>query len=583
MEYLLLWCFTIAKFCSVVYGLTLTQICTDEYVAASLPANEVVKGITIERGTPYNVTEVYGYNISKKVFYPDAVIDFCNVTFAYSHNGTGDRVLLNYWLPAPNKFQGRFLATGGGGYRINSFQSSVLSSPGGIIYGAVTGLTDGGFGGFNRNFDNNFPLSDGTANWPATYMFGYQAIYEMTMIGKQFTKNLYNVTDKLYAYYQGCSEGGRDGWSQVQRFADLLDGVITGAPAFRFSHQQTQHLYSNIVEQTMDYYPPPCELDQIANATIKFCDPLDGKTDGVVSRSDLCKLEFDINSVTGQPYHCPATAATSGIGGLPAAPEQIGNVSAMGAAVASKILDGLRDSEGRRAYFSYQYATTFLDAQTQWNASSEAWVLSQSGLGSIWPERFLYLRNSSVLPTLEGVTYDTLRDWMSWGWWMYADTLQTTQPELTPFHQAGGKVLHFHGESDNSIPTASSVRYRESVRQTMYGNLSYNQSNAALDKWYRLFLVPGAGHCTINPYQPNHPFPQTNLAVMIDWVEHEIEPTMLNATYLAGENLGQNAQICSWPLRPFWTNNSTEMSCVYDQRSIDTWHYDLGAFNLPVY
>jgi tannase len=92
----------------------------------------------------------------------------------------------------------------------------------------------------------------------------------------------------------------------------------------------------------------------------------------------------------------------------------------------------------------------------------------------------------------------------------------------------------------------------------MYPSLSFNDSQTALGDWYRLFLVPGAGHCSTNEYEPNGPFPQTNLAVMIDWVENGVQPTTLNATYLAGVDEGQNAQICAWPLRPY-----VSMPCCY--------------------
>ena len=40
--------------------------------------------------------------------------------------------------------------------------------------------------------------------------------------------------------------------------------------------------------------------------TIVACDALDGKSDGVVSRTDLCKLHFDIDDVVGEPYSCDA-------------------------------------------------------------------------------------------------------------------------------------------------------------------------------------------------------------------------------------------------------------------------------------
>lgn len=570
-----------AAYATTVYAASLADVCTTSYARSALPCNDTYHGISIDASS-VSASAFYNASVSDVNFYPDAVFDYCNVTFAYSHNGENDRVQVTYWLPAPSDFQNRFLATGGGGLAINSGNGSL---PGGVIYGAVSGLTDGGFGGFDNHFDTVFPLANGTANWPSVYMFGYQAIHEMTVLGKELTNNFYrkNAT-KLYTYYQGCSEGGRDGFSQVQRFGEELDGAVVGAPAFRFAFQQVQHLYSNVVEQTLDYYPSPCELSEIANLTIAACDPLDGNTDGVVSRTDLCKLHFNINSTIGKPYSCPATSGVSPFGpSLPSAPAQNGTVSAKGVEVAAKIIDGLHDLEGRRVYFSYQPAATFEDATTQYNSTTGEYVLSQSGLGGEWVERYLFLQNASVIPTLDGVTYDTLKQWIIQGLQMYEDSLETTWPDLTPFHTAGGKVLHYHGESDNSIPTASSVRYHESVRKIMYPGMSYNESNAALNEWYKLYLVPGAAHCAVNALQPNGPFPQTNLQVMIDWVEKGVEPVTLNATVLQGDHIGENRQICQWPLRPYWPNNGTEMECVYDQTSIDSWHYDLDAIKVPVY
>lgn len=597
---------------TVVQAATLNRLCTSTYVQASLPPTDFYLGTTID---PSSVTAspVTNASVSSQNFYPDAVFDYCNVTFAYTHNGRDDLVNVNYWLPTPANFKNRYLSTGGGAYAVNSGTGNSGSLPGGIIYGAVAGLTDGGFGGFASDFDTVFLIKNGTVNWESVFMFGYQAHHELSSFGKELTKRFFNMTSsnssnsssstgpadsiKLYSYYQACSEGGREGWSQVQRFGDEWDGAITGAPAIRFSHQQTQHLFSNVVEQTLNYYPPPCELEAIVNATIAACDMLDGKLDGVVARSDLCKLHFDINSTIGRPYFCAAESASSfpkskrqmmgggpggGVGGA-AAPAQNGTVTARGVAVAKEILNGLHDSEGRRAYLSYQPAASFADAGTAYNTTTKSWGLDISGAGAEFPVRFLQLLNSSTLGNLDGVTYDTLKDWMYQGWQEYEDTLQTVWPDLTPFHSAGGKILHFHGESDNSVPTASSVRYHESVRKIMYPGMSFNESTAALNSWYRLFLVPGMAHCAPDTSQPNGPIPQTNLAVLIDWVENGVEPTTLNATHLAGSDKGANAQICAWPLRPLWTGNGTVMECVYDQASIDTWHYDFTAFKMPVY
>lgn len=577
------WAFAAAASAAIAHAATLDDVCTASYVQASLPRGDFYQGITVDPSSIV-VSAVTNASVSGQTWFPDASFDYCDVTFAYSHDGRDDQVHVRYWLPAPDKFQNRYLSTGGGGYAINSGTGSL---PGGIIYGAVAGATDGGFGSFDTSSDAVFLLHNGTVNWQSLFMFGYEAIHELSTLGKEFTRRFFNMSDtKLYSYYQGCSEGGRDGWSQVQRFADEWDGAVTGAPAFRFSFQQVQHLYSNVVEQTLGYYPPPCELEKIVNETIAACDPLDGKTDGVVARSDLCKLHFNTSSVVGKPYYCAASTGSSVIGpfaGSTSNPEQNGTVTAKAVEVADKIIEGLHDLQGRRVYLSYQPAASFGDARTQYNNETHSWELSISSGGGEFVSRYLNLVNSSTLDSLDNVTYDTLKDWIYHGWQRYEDTLHTTWPDLTPFQSAGGKVLHVHGGSDSSIPPASSVRYYESVRSVMYPGQSYNESNAALQDWYRLFLIPGAEHCGSNSLQPNGPFPQTTLETLINWVEKGITPTRLNGTVLSGPNAGETQQICAWPLRPYWKNNGTELECQYDQASIDTWHYDFDAFKMPVY
>ena len=568
---------------AIASAASLSSVCTNDNIIAALPPDDVYLGITIDR--TYATSNVVTNSSVTSNFFPDAVIDYCNVTVAYSHTDRDDRVLLQFFLPAPSNFQNRWLSNGGGGLAIYAGEQSI---PGGVIYGAVSGATDGGFGSFATELDGVLILANGTINWESVFMFGYQAHHEMSTIGKAFSRLFYNMTDseKLYAYYEGCSEGGREGWSQIQRYGDEWDGAVVGAPAFRFSHQQVNHLFAGVVEKTLDYYPPPCEMDKILNLTIAACDPLDGRSDGVVSRSDLCKLKFDLNSTIGQPYYCAASSAT-GVAkrqaGGATLPAQNGTVTAQGVAVYQAITDGLKDSQGRQAYLSYALGAALDDAETSYNSTSGTWYAAPGGIGGEFVAMFLDLLDETNIDSLDGVTYDTLVSWMWEGWQMYQDTLQTTWPDLTPWYESGAKIIHFHGESDFSIPTASSVYWYESVRQIMYPGLAYNDSTEALGDWYRLYLVPGAGHCAVNDLQPNGPFPQTNLAVMIDWVENGVKPVTLNATVLQGANEGENQQLCAWPLRPLWSKNGTDQTCVYDQASLDTWKYNFDAFKLPVY
>ncbi|KAF2239338.1 tannase [Viridothelium virens] len=553
-------------------ALSLSNVCTDSNVQSSL-APITINGITIDSNSVV-ATPVYNYTVSDSDNYPGASgLSFCNVTLSYSHNGISDNVLLWYWLPAQSQFENRFLATGGGGYNINSGSSGLA---GGIIYGAVTGLTDGGFGGFDVSLEEVILKANGTLNYEALFAFGYKAIHEMTEIGTALTKNYYN-TSKTYTYYQGCSEGGREGWSQVQRHGDQYDGAVIGAPAFRQAFQQVNHLFSGVVEATLDYAPSPCELEKINNDTIAACDSLDGKVDGVVSRTDLCKLHYNVTASVGKNYSC---AASTGFGG--STPAASGIVTAEAAAVANAILAGLHDSKGRQVYVSYQSSADFEDAQTTYNTTSGQYYATASGLGAAYIQQFLYELNATTM-SIDGITYDTLRGWMLEGMQKFADTLQTVWPDLETFHAHGGKVLHYHGESDPSIPTSSSVIYQDAVRRTMYPGLGFNESFAQLDDWYRLFLIPGAAHCAPNAEQPNGPFPQQTLKTVIDWVEKGVNPKVLNGTVLQGEEYGRHEDICSFPLRPSWHGENSTVQCVYDQVSLDTWFPDLNSIPLPVY
>ncbi|PSR79516.1 putative tannase [Coniella lustricola] len=573
---------------AAVRGASLDDVCTPEYAAAALPPTGFYDyvGLTVNADSvTANPVTNYTVGPTDSVFFPAATFDYCNVTFTYSHTGRNDSVLLTLWLPTPDEFQNRWLSTGGGGYAINSGTGSL---PGGVQYGAVAGQTDGGFGVDQSNAIDTFLVENGTVDWQDVYMFGYQAIRELTLLGRNFTANFFETNDtKVYTYYQGCSEGGREGWSQVQRFSDAFDGAAIGAPAFRFAFQQVQHLYSGVVEKTLDYYPPPCELEAIMNATILACDGLDGRLDGVVARTDLCTANFNINATLGLPYSCAASSGGGGFGGAgggaTTTPAQVGNVTAEAIAVAQTILDGLHDDEGNRVYFSYTPTSSWDDAETTYNADTGEWEATVSGLGGGFVHVLLQLQEGDNLASLDGITYSTLRDWIYQGWNEYQDSLMTNWPDLTPYKGAGGKVIHFHGESDFSIPAASSVRYWNSVREVLFPHLSYNDSVSAINDFYKLYLIPGAGHCDTNAYEPNGPFPQTNLAVLIDWVENGVQPVTLNGTVLQGDNLGANQQICAFPLRPYWANNGTTLQCQYDQASIDSWNYDIDAFALPVY
>ena len=575
---------------------TLAELCTISAVQDIIPANGTLSGIDLlTSSVTANVVQnaTAGTDMSGTDSGSTKTYNYCNVTVQYTHTGKGDVVSLWYLFPSPDDFQNRYLGLGGGGYSI-SMGSSGLAA--GLGYGAVAGTTNGGFGdGYSTSADEVNLLGNGTINWDTIYMFGYQALGETTVVGKALARSFYSLADetKIYTYFSGCSDGGREAWSQIQRWGEEYDGVVAGAPAFRYSHQQVGHLTSNIIEYTMDYYPPPCELEKIVNLTIAACDSLDGRSDGVISRTDLCRLKFDLESTIGSSYYCAAETSTSpglGFSKRQAAgsetsyqPAQNGTISAKGVAVAQAILDGLKDTQGRQAYLSAQPGSDFTDAQTSYDNATGGWTLDIAATGGEFVRRFIMLEDGDNIESFDNVTYDTMVEWMTRALVLYGDSLQTTLPDVTPFQSHGGKVLHYHGESDSSIPPASSIHYYDSVRNIMYPGLDYSASVEAISDWYRFFLIPGAGHCGTSQSQPG-PWPNDAIQTVIDWVENDTAPDTLNTTIVEGSPLaGQSEALCAWPQRPLWSNNGTQVECKFDQASIDSWTYTFDAFSLPIY
>jgi tannase len=485
-----------------------------------------------------------------------------------------------YYFPEPAQYKGRFLATGGGGFAINSGASGLM---GGLVYGAAAGCTDGGMGWGGEL--NDFVLKgNGSLDYDLINNFGYLSIHEMTQIGKAMSKNVYN-SSKLYSYYQGCSEGGREGWSQVQRYADQFDGAAIGAPAFRQSHQQPNHDWPQIYEQSIGYAPNTCALEKIVNETLAACDALDGKVDGIVARSDLCSLQWDPKKAIGKSYSCASSTSFNPITGGSGAttPAANGTVNEQDVAVFLAVQNGPYDSQDRHLYIGFLPGTdTSSNAAGTYSDATGAYEVAEiSDIGAEWITELLQEVNSTTL-SLDGVTVDTLRGWMLEGMQKYAGTLNTVWTDLQEFNEAGGKVIHYHGEADNSIPTLSSVIYQEQVRRVMYPDVSYEDSLEKLHEFYRLYIVPGAAHCS--PSAENGSFPQTVLGSVIEWVENEVVPVQLNATVLQGPNEGKADKICTFPYRPMWSGNATEHECVMPEKeALDFWFPVLDSLPLNSY
>jgi len=141
-------------------------------------------------------------------------ISFCNVTVVLKHVGINDTVTNTIWLPLQN-WNGRFQATGGGGYSTGFVD---FMAPG-VAAGYSAGSTDGGNIGSGFTISPTVLTSDNEVNWPLFLDYASRSIHEMAVIGKAVTEGFYGTAPK-YSYMNGCSTGGRQGYMAAQKYPE---------------------------------------------------------------------------------------------------------------------------------------------------------------------------------------------------------------------------------------------------------------------------------------------------------------------------------------------------------------------------
>lgn len=158
--------------------------------------------------------------------------DICFVNVTLTHPGTGDGVNNYYTLPL-NNYNGRFQGVGGAGW--------VSGNPFGLATanaaGYAAGTTDAGH-------ELSIPavqdasswalLSPGNVNQYLLLNFARRSTHDMTVIGKQITADFYG-RKPCKSYFNGCSNGGRQGLVSAQYYPDDYDGILAGAPAIQWT------------------------------------------------------------------------------------------------------------------------------------------------------------------------------------------------------------------------------------------------------------------------------------------------------------------------------------------------------------
>jgi feruloyl esterase len=114
--------------------------------------------------------------------------------------------------------------------------------------------------------------------------------------------------------------------------------------------------------------------------------------------------------------------------------------------------------------------------------------------------------------------------------------MNATNPDMNAFFSHGGKLLLYHGWSDNQVPTPNTVKYYNAVVKNLGG------ASKAADK-VRLFLAPGMGHCAGG----EGPNVFDKVAPLEKWVEQGKAPDMLIASHATDGKVDRTRPLCPYP------------------------------------
>jgi len=387
------------------------------------------------------------------------------------------------WLP--DQWNGKLAGAGNGGYA-GSLNTRAMAGP--LSRGYATVTTDTGH-----------EAGDVDATWALGHPerivdFGYRAIHEAAVAAKALIAAYYSKPAR-HAYFNGCSNGGRQALMEAQRFPGDYDGIIAGAPANYWTHllAGATDLAQDIARDPAAYIPPS-KLPAIQAATLAACDAADGVKDGIIGDAPGCKFDPDVLLCKHDDSDACLTAP---------------QVSLL-----KKIYAGPHSKSGKALYYGYEPgAETGPGGWATWITGSAP----EKNLGYIFSTQFF---SQMVYEDAhwDFRKFDADRD-ITAADRKFAATLNATDPNLKPFEDGGGKLILYHGWSDPAIPPVNAIHYYEDVQSKM--------GAAPTASFVRLYMAPGVQHCGGGPGPGN--FIGNMETALEQWVENGKAPDTIIA------------------------------------------------------
>ena len=425
----------------------------------------------------------------------------CRITATVTNPPAGDRIRV--WVALPIKgWNGRFQGLGGGGFSGGS--ANAVRAP--LAAGYASASTDtgheGGSGGFALDGNGRF-------QWQVIRDNAYVGIHQMTVTAKALTQEFYGRAPR-YAYFNGCSTGGRQGLSEAQRYPDDYDGILSGAPAINWPKLHVEQLWGHVVMLDAKNLVPQCKFEAATAAAVAACDSADGVKDGVIDDPRSC--DYDPKALVGTT------------------PAGCSSISEGDADVIRKIWLGPKRRTGEAMWYGLPRGAPFTLSAT--GGSPLTGRPFQITLD--WFRYFLLQDPAWEWNTINRERYEQLFDQSVEQW---NGVFGSDNPDLAAFRAAGGKLIAWHGWADPLIYAQGTIDYFERVQR-----LLGTDHTAA---FMRLFMAPGVGHCAGGA----GPQPSGHFEALVRWVEEGRAPATLDAAIRDQSGAATRSRpLCPYPL-----------------------------------
>jgi hypothetical protein len=512
---------------------------------------------------------------------------------------------IEVWLPEPARWNERIRAFGSGGFgggrhtditRIGyegaSFQPLHLAA---VANGYAVVVSDTGkpapyTGGSNASFLMN---ADGTINQVSWRDFAQRAVHEMADKSKALAA-LYYAKAHRYAYWEGFSTGGRQGFKAVQVYPGDFDGILAGAPSFNWSNFITSEAYTQVVMQRELGGPiAAAKLNAVSALATGSCDP---QSFGFVLDTASCRYDPTKDAAA----LCTTSATATGAAGTNADTTKCLGLAE--ARVVNKIWYGqTHDGSAPDPSIDNASGTALGFKQLWWGltrgtsltslAGSNPFPISTDNLALILqspefaqtvPATFV---NATAAPAdrWKSLSYADLANVNAQGigLQLWFSNINTDNPDLRAFRDKGGKILTYHGLADELIPPQGSVNYYSRVAAGMGGY-------AEVQKFDRLFLIPAMGHNTtfkVSTLDPatgaitaagKVPLPALPIngsssdqlfEALRNWVENGVAPDRLD---IKSSDASVSLPICPYPQRASYVGtgsvkSASSYACKWEQ------------------